>query len=252
MSDELRIPTKEDIAQLPRWAIVAFAARCARRVQPLFTFAWADAPKEHIEAIDLAIIVAERCATYAKVADALYDANTAKAAYAAKAADATKAAYATKAAAYAVYAARAAYTAYAADAAAYDAKAPAYAAKAAKVAADAAYTDANALIRRDFDILKETAEREHWTDNTPVPQKVFGPMWPDGKPTGWFDSGVVRFYEQHPLEIYIDPVNASKETIRSVFEAISDWHIAAGGLGLEFSSDGYFTYAMESVPEEIS
>jgi len=30
------IPEEEDLKKLPRWAIVAFAARCARRVQPLY------------------------------------------------------------------------------------------------------------------------------------------------------------------------------------------------------------------------
>jgi hypothetical protein len=30
------IPTEEEIAKLPRWARVAFAARCARRALPLF------------------------------------------------------------------------------------------------------------------------------------------------------------------------------------------------------------------------
>ncbi|MCP4257128.1 MAG: hypothetical protein GY774_06330 [Planctomycetes bacterium] len=69
---------------------------------------------------------------------------------------------------------------------------------------------------------------------------------PNSKPKGRPDSEVVSFYKQPPLEIYIEPGYASKETIRAVFEAISDWHIASGGLGLEFSSDGYFMYVIES------
>ncbi len=36
MSEKVNIPTEKEIGQLPRWAQVAFAARCARRVQPLF------------------------------------------------------------------------------------------------------------------------------------------------------------------------------------------------------------------------
>ncbi len=71
---------------------------------------------------------------------------------------------------------------------------------------------------------------------------------PNNKPKGWPDPGEVRYYEQPPLEIYIEPGYASKETIRAVFEAISDWHIASGGLGLKFSSGGYFMYVIESVP----
>jgi hypothetical protein len=40
MSQEITIPSEEEIKQLPRWAIVAYAARCARRVEPLFVFFW--------------------------------------------------------------------------------------------------------------------------------------------------------------------------------------------------------------------
>ena len=34
--DSTRTPTTKEIATRPRWARVAFAARCARRVVPLF------------------------------------------------------------------------------------------------------------------------------------------------------------------------------------------------------------------------
>jgi hypothetical protein len=33
-------------------------------------------------------------------------------------------------------------------------------------------------IRRDFDHLVKLANTHHWTDDTPVPPAVFGPMWP--------------------------------------------------------------------------
>lgn len=270
MSDELKLPTKEDIAQLPIWAIVAFAARCARRVQPLFTRAWPDAPKEHVQAVDEAITFSEKAAANAKTATKNTYAYASKALHVIdtvpKDAFAKDTAAKTANAAYnAAYAAFVANNAIAVATAAMSATyAAAHATKAAK--------DAAASICRDFDILKETAEREHWTGNTPVPQKVFGPMWPDGKPKGWLKFDVVEdrtgekiplqkaikaaaksiakniiFFEQPPLEIYIDPGKASKETIQAVFEAISEWHIAAGGLGLEFVSDGNFIYATDKV-----
>src|SRR4051812_9654562 len=34
------LPTEEEIAKLPRWARVAFAARCARRVLPFAQVGW--------------------------------------------------------------------------------------------------------------------------------------------------------------------------------------------------------------------
>ncbi|MFA5239506.1 MAG: cyanophycin synthetase [Phycisphaerae bacterium] len=49
------------------------------------------------------------------------------------------------------------------------------------------------------------------------------------------------------LKVYIDPGNASKETLQEVFEAISGLHIAAGGLGLEFVNDNNFIYTTEKV-----
>src|SRR5438552_2221502 len=42
------VPTQEEIEKLPRWARVAFAARCARRVLPAFKHFWPEAPEEHI------------------------------------------------------------------------------------------------------------------------------------------------------------------------------------------------------------
>jgi hypothetical protein len=40
-------------------------------------------------------------------------------------------------------------------------------------------------IRRDFVRLKRLAKKENWTDDTPVPPEVFGPMWPQGVAPYW-------------------------------------------------------------------
>jgi hypothetical protein len=40
-------------------------------------------------------------------------------------------------------------------------------------------------IRRDFDRLRHLARKENWTDDTPVPPEVFGPMWPAGLTPDW-------------------------------------------------------------------
>ena len=55
--------------KLPRWAIVAFAARCARRAQPVFDLGWPAAPRNYIEAIDHAIAIAEKNAATARAAN---------------------------------------------------------------------------------------------------------------------------------------------------------------------------------------
>jgi hypothetical protein len=40
-------------------------------------------------------------------------------------------------------------------------------------------------IRRDFVRLRRLAKKEKWTDETPVPPEVFGPMWPQGVEPYW-------------------------------------------------------------------
>jgi hypothetical protein len=51
-----------DPEQLPHWIRVAFAARCARRVQALFAEAWPEAIPARVEAIERAISLAEQSA----------------------------------------------------------------------------------------------------------------------------------------------------------------------------------------------
>ena len=52
---------------------------------------------------------------------------------------------------------------------------------------------------------------------------------------------------QPVLEFFIDPGDASKKTIRAVLDALSDYHIAAGGLGLEYTIDGQYILARMEV-----
>jgi hypothetical protein len=69
----------EALDELPRWARVAFAARCARRVVPLFTQAWANADGTHCRAIEGAIGLAEESAAAGRAAVGLLEAGTAAA-----------------------------------------------------------------------------------------------------------------------------------------------------------------------------
>jgi len=52
------LPTEEELRALPRRAIVAYAARCARRVQPLYR----SKHERHVQAVERAIALAERFA----------------------------------------------------------------------------------------------------------------------------------------------------------------------------------------------
>lgn len=71
----------------------------------------------------------------------------------------------------------------------------------------------------------------------PQPQ----PKSPSHKPTN------APQIDDRGIEIYIDPSNASKETIQEVLECLSELHIAAGGLGLEFVADDMRIQSMEGI-----
>ena len=224
MADKVPIPSSKEIGKLPRWVQVAFAIRCARRVQPVFKAMWPDAPDEHVAAIEHAIQCAERLlvgSEGALPAKAAYAAAKAadEAAYAAYRVtapffdadpcgppDPNEAAVADAAAAYAAMAAdkaaaaEAAVAAYAAKAAAAHAAAAAYAAWAASAtrcaasyAAGAAMAAAlydtaaaaHAHIRWDFETLMVLGEREHWNDQTRPSLESLPPLWLEGEEPNW-------------------------------------------------------------------
>lgn len=39
--------------------------------------------------------------------------------------------------------------------------------------------------RRDFDRVARLAKANGWTDDTPVPEDAFGPLWPPGRVPTW-------------------------------------------------------------------
>ncbi len=201
------VVAKEELDKLPRWARVAFVARCARHVQPLFVARWG-ASQEQIDAVEQAICVAERSADCA----ARPAAKTAR--YAAEAADEVAGEVdktASRQAAEAdhkamndpIYAASFDDAHFAAavrardirahkDPAMHAARAAAGAARAARDASsDVAHTcataaaratvhsgaqaDVRAAMRHDFDLLLNTAiaKEDRWTDNTPVRLQFF-------------------------------------------------------------------------------
>jgi hypothetical protein len=51
-------------------------------------------------------------------------------------------------------------------------------------------------IRRDFDRLFYLARKNNWTDDTPVSQEVFGPMWPKGLIHEWVSEDKRKAPEQ--------------------------------------------------------
>lgn len=189
MADKLRLPTEEDIRQLPRWARVAFAARCARRVLPLLKNSSPELASDAVAALVAAVEEAERSAS-----QAAYEENPALAAH-----QRAKEVFGRIRTGIATDVARAACNALAGVVPGHDYEsslstlhAVAYAlsqkdAPSADVVPPppAAIDAVVAAIGVDVSSLSTRSGAEGWTDDTPVPPEVFGPLWPNGPPPGW-------------------------------------------------------------------
>lgn len=253
------IPTKEEIASLPRWARVAFAARCARRVQPLFVHEWPNALQKEIDNVDRVITLAESSAASHNNASEFSTGTPGIS---------TSTEYTTYSAYSADSAAASAASAYSVDfadsaiASAYSAARDAYSA----IFAFASTT--NAGIRTDFELLKGLARGEpnmratvlgqsrftdqddtrvvgysnSWTDDTPVPPEIFGPMWPDGEPEGWPLNGEDELIKNAVYQLSItgpDGVDAGVVGQRTIeLLRLMDRYVrASGGGGVQLIDD---------------
>ncbi|HVL12719.1 MAG TPA: hypothetical protein VM529_09145 [Gemmata sp.] len=229
-------PTEEEVAKLPRWARVAFAARCARRVFPLLSFAWREATSEHRGAVGQAITVAESSATQGRthtgtelaLRDSLVVAERASA----------SSPQSPKIAVIVINAARVA--AFSAK----DRLSPAVENRYAATAGDLATGAASVIplaeaalrnnMRRDFDHLARLAEAYEWTDDTPVPPEVFGPLWSEGPPKGWpaaevparTELAIEAFARDRATEQMIE------DDVVNLFNALNRYHIARSGVRL--------------------
>jgi len=230
-------PTKEEIAELPRWAVVAFAARCARRALSLYTL-------EDRGEVARAVELAENCAANAaKVAASVsgdvvrevYAISTARilargfthanaataaanAVNAAASASATSADWAVKYADWAVK--------YAADTAVSDSKekcSPNLVDEVAEHTRIVAY----AFIRDDFDRLKWRCDEGDWDDSTGVPPSVFSPL-----------EDEERVSIQSDLLIEIDHGNAPPEKIAEILLKLDEWYRIRDGRGLSIKPEG--------------
>ncbi|MAY75651.1 MAG: hypothetical protein CMJ31_13230 [Phycisphaerae bacterium] len=243
MGDEqVTLPTEEELARLPRNAVVAYALRCAMRVRPLVEVYWPNAPRKQLAAIDRAITLVQAAVTNPASTSASELSHAAVAAdAAANAADAANAAAAR--AALAARAAAAADTAHAAHAA--------HAAAASNVAA------ANAAAGADYNTLAHLAREDGWADDTGIDVERLGPLWPQGTPAGWpaphsppaspdepglFGSGV--FVDRIGVDVWIDPGDSTVDDVADVFAALSDYHRACGGQGLTFSANPGTVYSV--------
>lgn len=245
---ETKVPTKGEIQQLPRWARVAFAARCARRVLPLFDMGWPNAHAGQAEALDSAITLGEQSAATATNAVANYgnavDISNAAHAVGRHAAQASAKGSARDVARAAANAAAAVANAGADSAGSNAAFAATYSRAAAAASAVGNHSSAAAAtIRRDFNLLLAAMEQLNWTDDTPVPPEFFGPLWPEGVPEGWPRPETDGSPDDCPLCLKLEiavPAGMSEADskafdakVRDLLAAMSGFDAAMGGNGLK-------------------
>lgn len=229
------VPTEEEISKLPRWARVAFAARCAMRVYPLLHDAWPDITEENQFQVKSTALAAETAAANGSLDTLVANVFRMGAADAAHHVSTTAINEGKKHAANIAFVASLAFnSAYAEE----GHKQITLAWKSVMRSWELLQESSSNVARKEFDSLNRIAQWQHWTDDTPVPSEVFGPLWPEGPPIGWpLDSEVSRHSafnldvtksENQPEQVLLD------ETM-NIFNAVNQYHIARGGQPLTLS-----------------
>jgi hypothetical protein len=224
------LPVEDEIAKLPRWARVAFAARCARRVLPLFFLFRPDAPNDRYTTLRRAIEMAEGAAggddradiiRLSQITQELSDFDT--------------------------IASSAAYCATNAASAASNVvdddrlnKEVVDAVKYSNTITQNSFDLPPSIIsniRRDFDCLANVTKWQHWTDDSSVPPEVFGPLWPEGPPKGWPSIMEIPQRAELPLAFVArdgTPSQVTEDDVVNLFNAMNRYHIARGGAPLTY------------------
>jgi hypothetical protein len=265
------LPNKDDLAKIPRWARVALAVRCARRVTPLLRRSWPEASAQHVTLLNQALNFAEGIpsgSSSQKTSE--IEASASKSGSAlrgiasrANSEDCSPAAEVALAVSYACFAALAALrNAPATDATEMAISSAAKALMSARDSKDFARTgvsvvnadveDLIAHIGNDFDRLLKQKGAEKWQDSTRVKAEMFGPLWPSASPK-WFSAPVIMPPEVEPapakatqpsqtrkgqfFDLWIDAGHASVEDIAELFSAMSDLQKVLGGKGLVFNRE---------------
>jgi len=217
------LPTEDEIGQRPRWAQLAFTARCARRVLPLFTRLEDLVPAEKRDVVLKTLSLAEGAARMGdksllgklstQTTEVWLDLHG-------------RAKHAVQCVFSAAYMAKYGLNAKGRKETVFHGLA----------AASEALMGNNAPIRRDFDLLARLVSAYGWTDDTPVPPEVFGPLWPEGKPAGWWPDD-----PESPKrnDFALETVSSERVTdamiedeVVNLFLAMNRFHIARTGQSL--------------------
>jgi hypothetical protein len=178
------LPSADQLTKLPRRAVAALLARCARRVQPLLTPMLSGAPPESISATDAPTALAQRIEMVEKFAkgETFEEPAPTGRITGEPAVSVFQTVY------LALRAIRSAST--------RDDSACQLAAASLGWAKNAAFHWASGsdtilitAVALDLDHLLAVAAHEKWTDDTPVSPETLGPLWPEGEPERWSTGG---------------------------------------------------------------
>lgn len=224
------LPTDEEIAKLPRWARVAFAARCARRVLPSFRAnSYPEPDRNTLQLLAVGVARAESGGNDAEMNGLIGAYKLIHSVTLASAQTKHTPAYLALNVANAV--SLAVELRIAANVVDTDHHARGCL-ECVGFAKGATANDVTSVIRRDFDHLARLAYAYDWTDDTPVPPEVFGPLWPEGKPAGWPDDPQLPRRTDIALEM-VAAERATEEMIEdevvNLFLAMNRFHIARTG-----------------------
>ncbi|MFG0246886.1 MAG: hypothetical protein ACF8MF_12635 [Phycisphaerales bacterium JB052] len=247
-NNDLSLPTEEEIAKLPKWAKLAFAARCARRVLPLYQFHTPEASKDDLDHLDYMVGLHEGFA-----ANASFTLSSDHKHVPGDASGISVNAANSMAAGVAGVIDELRDIRSPLEHDELDAKSVIY--HLVKRSARSTNSETHLQqIRADLKLLELLSLQEKWTDDTPVPPEVFGPMWPEGVPERWPEED--SQYEQNGSEVLefafaLPPMpncsevrDALRTRIREVLMKANAVHLAEGGSGLEikealvFSEEG--------------
>lgn len=238
--DELPVSTRHQIEQLPRWARVAFAARCVRRAQSALLVSYRpEYFRRSFDEIDQGIRIAETAAANGT----LLKRNPAEAMSIAKAAFSSNQDTLG-------HVARAAYHLIRSmtkeESAGRTEKAIGASLQAIQSASSIDTKRAASAIENAFHhdlayITKLTSSRDY-TDTTAVPPEVFGPMWPEGTPDGW-PKEQTKKPSYIKLELGVPASLDEQETsdfnhrVAAFLAELSGLHASMGGTGLRIVDD---------------
>jgi hypothetical protein len=214
------LPSTDEIADLPRWAQVAIAARCARRILPLLSGMNQQQREKYWPRVLMAIEVTERTASGLRfdVQDIKQDVEVLNGSVANY--EQSSVIASAKAAVYSAL---------------DDFKIATLAVSYAGSASEEQRLVDN--IRRDFDHLLSLSYYMYWNDDTPVPPEVFGPLWPEGPPKGWPPITDIPQNKKLSLAFYSRELavgQITEDDVVNLFNALNRYHIARGGVPLTY------------------